>query len=94
MRRLDRNTVGISEVRRDIAIVAEALGTFARAWFAVAPLAGAPRDVGAAQREARVAYEQFLQRVARSFMNSDGFMVRVLAERGTAEADERRQRAP
>jgi hypothetical protein len=58
MRRLDRNSVGISEVRRDIAIVAEALGAFARAWFAVAPVAGGPRDAGAAKREAHVAYEQ------------------------------------
>jgi hypothetical protein len=88
MRRLDRNTAGISEVRRDIAIVAEAVGTFARAWFAIAPLGGAPRDPAAARREARVAYEQFVQRVARVFMSPDGFMVRVLAEQGTFDSDE------
>jgi hypothetical protein len=94
MRRLDRNTIGISEVRRDIAIVAEALGAFARAWFAAAPVAGRPRDDGAASREAHVAYEQLLQRVARSFLSPDGFMVRVLAEQGSAGADQRRQRTP
>jgi hypothetical protein len=94
MRRLDRNTVGISEVRRDIAIVAEALGTFVHAWFAVTPVTSGPRDAATSRREARVACEQLIQRVAHSFMSPDGFMVRVLAERGTTEADERRQRTP
>jgi hypothetical protein len=93
-RRLDRNTVGISEVRRDIAIVAEALGTFVHAWFAVTPVTSGPRDAAAARREARVAYEQLIQRVARSFMSPDGLMVRVLSQQGTAEAVECRQREP
>jgi hypothetical protein len=94
MRRLDRNTVGISEVRRDIAIVAEALGNFARVWFGVTSLGSAPKEPDAARREAHLAYEQLLQRVSRSFMSPDGFMVRVLAEQGAAAARERRQREP
>jgi hypothetical protein len=88
MRRLDRNTVGISEVRRDIAIVAEALGTFARAWFAVAPVVGASGDAEAARRRALSAYEQLVQRVARSFMSADGLMGRVLAERRATAIDD------
>ena len=91
MRRLDRNTVGIRDARRDIAIVAEAVSTFARAWFAVAHAGGAPRDSAAASGEAHVAYEQFIQHVARVFMSPDAFMVRVLAEWRPDDSDEGRQ---
>jgi hypothetical protein len=94
MRRLDRNAVGISEVRRDIAILAEAVGTFARAWFSVAPVGGAARDPANARREARVAYEHFIQRVASTFMSPHGFMARVLAEPGTDALDDGGQREP
>lgn len=88
MRRLDRNTVGISEVRRDVAIVAEALGTFARAWFAVAAIPGATGDAEARRRQARGAYEQLVQRVAKSCMAADGLMARVLAERPATSTDD------
>jgi hypothetical protein len=80
MRRLDRNTVGISEVRRDLAVVAEALGTFARTWFVASQGSRAPGDAEAARRQARSLYEQFVQRVAGSCMTGDGLMGRVLAE--------------
>jgi hypothetical protein len=94
MRRLDRNTVGISEVRRDIAILAEAFGTFAGAWFGVRSGGGSARDPASARRETRLAYEQFIQRVASTFMTPNGFMVRVLAEPGTEVADHDGQREP
>jgi hypothetical protein len=94
MRRLDRNTVGIAEVRRDIAIVAEALVTFARAWFRVVPVGGAAKDPVTARRDAHAAYEQFFRRVASTFMSPEGFMVQVLAEPGTDVLDDEEQREP
>jgi hypothetical protein len=88
MRRLDRNTVGIQDVRRDIAIVAEAVAALARAWFKVASPGGTARDPAVAKREAQTAYEQLLQHVARRFMSADGFIGRVLADRHPADSDE------
>jgi hypothetical protein len=88
MRRLDRNTVGISEARRDIAIVAEALGTFARAWFVASQGNRASTDGEAARRQARSLYEQFVQRVAGCCMTGDGLMGRVLAELGPGATDD------
>jgi hypothetical protein len=79
MRRLDRNTVAISEVRRDIAILAEALGTFAGAWLGLRSGGGSAGDPANGRREAHLAYEQFIHRVASTFTTSNGFMVRVLA---------------
>jgi len=88
MRRLDRNTVGIQDVRRDLAIVAEAVGALARAWFTVSSPGGIARDPAVARRDALTAYEQLLQHVARRFMSADGFMRRVLADRRPANSDE------
>jgi len=88
MRRLDRNTGGIQDVRRDLAIVAEAVGALARAWFTVASPGGTARDPAVARRDAQAAYEQLLQHVTRRFMSADGFMVRVLAERRPADSEE------
>jgi hypothetical protein len=88
MRRLDRNTVGIQDVRRDLAVVAEAVAALALAGFKVASPGATARDPAVARREAQIAYEQLLQHVSRRFMSPDGFMGRVLAEPHPSDSDE------
>ena len=77
MRRLDRNTIAIAEVRRDVAVVAEGFAMFVRAWFRnTIPLAQDAVEAG--NRRARRSWEQLVQHVASSQSSGDGFIAQVI----------------
>jgi hypothetical protein len=63
MRRLDRNDRNVERARKDLGLLAELVASFVRVWYAHTP-ALQPTDKDAAQRMAKLRYDQLIDHVA------------------------------
>jgi hypothetical protein len=86
MRRLDRNDRNVERARRDTELVAELLASFVRVWYAHTP-ALLPSEKDAAQRSARLRYEQLLDHVGERIKGGRGLTVEAVL-RAVADTQE------
>jgi len=86
MRRLDRNDRNVERARRDTELLTELLASFVRVWYAHTP-ALQPSEKDAAQRAARLRYEQLLDHVGQRLQGGKGLTIEAVLQAVTDKTD-------
>lgn len=79
MRRLDRVSRAMGGLRRDVGVVADALGVYVQVWLAHTPRI-ADADRAAAERSALARFTQFTDHVASRFSSGRSFMSELVRD--------------
>ena len=79
VRRLDRVSRAVVGLRRDVGVVAEALGVFVQVWLAHTPRI-ADADRASAEKAALARFAQFTEHVAVRFASGQSFMSELVRD--------------